>query len=88
MTLATKPFETSYKKWRHLKQGFVVKILGVQHYPGKHGLYSTVTVLGDVGDPKREKVWSAEIFRKHFEPVGRKQKTKTALDRVLEDDED
>jgi hypothetical protein len=82
-----KIFETNYKRWRHITLQYVVVILGIEHYRGQHGLYSTVIVKGSLRDPKKRVTWAAATFRKQFEPVGRKQKTKTALDRVLEDDD-
>jgi len=83
-----KVFETNYRRWRHLKRQYVVVVIGVQNYRGDHGLYSTVTVRGSPRDPKKEVTWAAEVFRKEFEPIGRKQKQKTAFDLVLEDDGD
>lgn len=86
MTLRPKPFETSYPKWRHLKYGYVVKILGVSNYKGETGYYSTVSVEGTRYDPKAKASWSADALRKNFEPIGRKKKPRSAVDRLMDDD--
>lgn len=86
MTLRQKPFETSYPKWRHLKHGYTVKILGVLNYKSDEGFYSTVSVEGTRRDPKAKAIWSADAFRKNFEPIGRKKKPRTAADRLLDED--
>ena len=86
MTLRQKPFETSYAKWRHLKQGYVVKILGVLNYRSDSGFYSTVSVEGTRQDPKAKATWGADAFRKNFEPIGRKKKPRSATDRLLDED--
>lgn len=78
-----KYFETSYQKWRHIKDDYVVKILEVHHYNGAHGLYSTVTVEGSRRSPKAKVTWSAENFKKLFKPVGKKTANQTSLDKVL-----
>ncbi len=85
MTLR-KPFETNYPRWRHVAHQYVVKIEGVQNYSGEHGIYSTVTVIGTRQDPKAKKTWSAETFRKNFEPIGRKKKAKSALERLIDEE--
>jgi hypothetical protein len=86
MTLRQKPFETSYPKWRHLKYGYVVRVQKILNYQGANGgYYSTVTVEGTRKGPKLVATWSADSFRKNFEPIGRKQTAKSALDRLLKD---
>ena len=81
-----KPFETSYPKWRHLKHGYIVEILNVFNHRGENGYFSQVVVQGTRTSRTRKMTWSAEIFRKYFEPYGRKKKPMTALDHVLADD--
>jgi hypothetical protein len=85
-TLRSKPFETSYPRWRHLEHGYVVKVLGVINYRGENGFYSTVSVEGTRRDPKRRASWSADAFRKNFEPIGRKKKARSATDRLIDED--
>jgi len=80
----TRPFETGFYKWRHSTQGYLVEVLDVRNFLGKHGYYSTVLVRGTRQRQDSTKVWSADLFRANFEPVGRKKKAKSALDRVLE----
>jgi hypothetical protein len=86
MTLRQKPFETSYPRWRHLKYGYTVKVVGTLNYRGDNGYYSTVKVEGSRQSPKAKVTWSADAFRKEFEPIGRKKKPRSALDRVLDDE--
>jgi hypothetical protein len=89
MSLRQKPFETSYPRWRHLKHGYTVKVAGVQNHRGDQGqYYSVVEVEGTLQDPKAKARWPADSFRKNFEPVGRKKKAKSAVDRLLADDKD
>jgi hypothetical protein len=80
-----KPFETNYPKWKHLRHGYVVEIVNIYNHRGENGYFSQVVVKGSRSSPDRTVTWSADIFRKNFEPYGRKKKAKTAIDQVLED---
>ena len=83
-----KPFETNYPKWRHRQHGYIVEVLSILHNRSDNGsgYYSQVIVRGSQRSSTRKVAWSAEIFRKNFEPHGRKKKPKTAMDHLLEDD--
>lgn len=86
MTLRTKPFETSYPKWRNLRHGYTVKILGVTNYQSEAGVYSVVAVEGTRQNPKAKASMSADVLRRDFEPIGRKKKPRSAIDRLIDDD--
>lgn len=77
-----KPFETDYARWRHLTRGYVVEIYNILNHRGDDGLYYCQVVVLNV-KTKRKTAWSAEVFRKSFRPVGRKQKRQSALERLL-----
>lgn len=82
-----KPFQTNYPKWRHRKYGYIVEIVTILNSGNGSTYYSQVIVLGSRQSPTRKVAWSAEIFRQNFEPYGRKKKPKSAIDRLLEDDD-
>jgi len=81
-----KPFETNYPKWKHLKHGYIVEIVTIINHKGEAGYFSQVVVKGTRTSKTRQATWSAEIFRKYFEPHGRKKTPKSAIDRILDDD--
>lgn len=82
-----KPFETDYRRWRHIKHGYRVNIIGIQHFRGDKGYYySQVVVEGSLSSKTRRVAWSADIFRENFEPVGRKEKARSALEQILTED--
>ena len=83
-----KPFETNYPRWRHIKHGYIVTIEGVTNHLGEKGYFSQVVVRGSRASETRLMTWSADTFRKNFEPYGRKKKPKTALDQVVSDSDD
>jgi hypothetical protein len=87
MTLRQKPFETSYPKWRNVKHGYTVKVLGVRNFRGDHGYYSFVEIEGTFRDPKLRVMISSDVLRRDFVPTGRKKKPKSAAERLLEDDD-
>lgn len=82
-----KPFETEYKRWRHVKYAYVVQVLDISHFTGEHGWFSTVRVKGTQRDPKKERSWPAAVFRKEFVPIGRKKKAKSAHERLRDGDD-
>lgn len=88
MTLRQKPFETNYPKWRNLKHGYTVKVLGVRNYRGDLGYYSFVEVEGTFRDPKLKVMISADVLRRDFEPIGRKKKPKSVAERLAADNDD
>ncbi len=79
----TKPYEISYRRWTHRQQGYVVVVIEVLNFVGKHGHYATVKVQGSRLNPKKSVSWSAERFLAEFEPKGRKIRAKSAIDHVL-----
>jgi hypothetical protein len=84
MKYRTKPYEVSHRRWVHRQQGYIVVVLEVLNFIGKHGHYATVKVKGSLRDTKKEVTWSAERFLADFAPKGRKMKAKTALDHLTE----
>lgn len=79
----TKPYEIAYRRWTHKRHIYVVVVIEVLNFVGKHGHYATVKVQGSRLNPKKEMSWSAERFLEEFEPKGRKIRAKTAIDHVL-----
>jgi hypothetical protein len=80
LTPTKEPVELRHKRWKHRERGYEVKVESIRHFHGKHGYFSTVTVI-----EKKSKVqakWPVQKFIRAFEPLGRSSRPKTAWQRL------
>jgi hypothetical protein len=74
------PVEIRYKRWRNKAKGYEVKVESVRNFKGKHGYFSTVTVVRK--KTKVEVKWPVLAFIKAFEPLGRPSRPRSVWQRL------
>ena len=74
------PVEIRHNRWRNKAKGYEVKVVSTRTFHGKHGFYSTVTVVEK--GTKAEVRWPALAFVQAFEPLGRPRSIKSVWQRL------
>lgn len=78
--MTDEPIRIDYKRWRHKDRGYIVTLVSVLNYKGKHGYLTSVTVQQK--GASRPAVWPGETFVRTFEPAGRRIRRLTRWQRL------
>lgn len=83
--MTEEPIRVPFKRWRHKARGFIVHVVSVVNYQGKHGYYTTVVVRANRASPvgvAATMSWPGEKFLAAFEPAGRRIRRLTRWQRL------
>lgn len=80
--MTEEPVKIAFKRWRHKGRGYIVHVVSVLNYQGKHGFFTSVSVQQKGHRPT---TWPAETFLRTFEPAGRRIRKLTRWQRLEKD---
>ena len=79
-TLGFEPIEIKFKRWRSKEHGYLVEVVEVLNYRGKHGVITRVVV--ERKGMTRRNSWLGWTFLNAFTPVGRRTRRKSRWERI------